>query len=209
MLIVYHVYFCLDKTGDWGDIQRVANSHGGQTSYLQRVDLKILKPACRVHKRTWSWWPAIIVSSKRSNGYLTVVLLCQHNHLHAALVLAVIHTDSFTFSTRLNWDTSLCIFTDSVCYKTLTHTPSWRQSHILWWVQSPEWQDPANSESWQENVGPKDSGYPMTQSNPHVNLSYLILVWQTATGETSELTSVSRIYKRFSTTTIFLTPLNI
>lgn len=40
VLIVYHVYFCLDQTGDWGDIQRVAHSHGGQKSYLQRIDLK-------------------------------------------------------------------------------------------------------------------------------------------------------------------------
>lgn len=45
-------------------------------------------------------------------------------------------------------------------YKALIHTPPWRQSRILWWVQSHEWQRSANSESWQGNVRPKDSGYP-------------------------------------------------
>lgn len=35
VLTVYHVYFCVDETGDKGNIQRVANSHRGQESYLQ------------------------------------------------------------------------------------------------------------------------------------------------------------------------------
>lgn len=96
VLIVYHVYFCLNKTGDWRDIQRVANSHGGQTSYLQRIDLKILKPGCRV--KTGFDHDGHLFDNhffKRSNGYLTVVLLCQHNHLHAAFVLSVIHKSIF------------------------------------------------------------------------------------------------------------------
>lgn len=50
---------------------------------------------------------------RRSHSYLTAVLLCQHNHLHAALVLSVIHTDEFQFSTLPNWGTSLCTLTDT------------------------------------------------------------------------------------------------
>lgn len=146
---------------------------------------------------------------KRRNRYLTVVLLHQHNHFHAAAVLAVTHKEFFY---RFSWSNT---FSLAPC----TGNRETQQNPDTYVTMGAEPHSAASSKSWiersvQQSIITRKCRSQRLRVSCETQQSgrqplVQVLARQTRTAERMGLTSVSKINRRLSTTTIFLTPLKL